>query len=331
MPKKKQKLLPPPTTSNYTALKLISFCLVIIFVTLVLLLITPQAVNLADSKLISAQNLPWQKAILAQEQVVTEESTPTPAPRIVAGKVPLPGFASGAVLAEDFDTGQVLYQKNIHLRMAPASTTKLMTALVALDYYKYGDTLQVLPGATVGGSSMGLQLGEKLTFRSLLYGMLLNSGNDAAYTMAINYPGGLPAFIEKMNQKVEEFGLKDCHFVNPAGFDNPDHYCSAYDLAVIGKQASLHPQLSTVVATKETYILSLDRERFHPLHNLNQLLDEDGVIGIKTGTTELAGENFIGLVDRNGHKVITVVLKSEDRFGESKRLMDWVYANYKWE
>jgi serine-type D-Ala-D-Ala carboxypeptidase (penicillin-binding protein 5/6) len=321
-----------PKKPDLTFLKLASFCLLIIFVTLLLLLVTPQAVNLVDSKFISAQNMPWEKVILAQNgQEDIAGLTATPAPRIIGGNIPAPEFFSGAVLAEDFDTGQILYQKNVSARLAPASTTKLMTALVALDYFQYGDTLQVFPGSMVGGSTMDLHVGERLTFRSLLYGMLLNSGNDAAYTIALNYPGGMPAFLEKMNQKVSEFGLQDCHFVNPAGFDNPNHYCSAADLAEIGRQAALHPQLSTVVATKETYILSLNREKFHPLHNLNQLLEEDGVIGIKTGTTEQAGENFIGLVERNGHKVITVVLNSQDRFGETKKLMDWVYTNYKWE
>lgn len=235
-----------------------------------------------------------------------------------------PHFSSPAVLAMDFDTGQILYQKNAHQRMYPASTTKILTALVAVDHFKDADSLEVTAEALVGGSSMGLKLGEKLTFRSLLYGMLLNSGNDASYTLAINYPGGFEAFVAAMNEKATQMGLADSHFTNPAGFDNPDQYSSTFDLAKIAREAAQNRQIQTVVETKQTDVYN------HNLFNLNKLLNLDGVIGFKTGTTEEAGQNFVGLVERKNHKVITVVLGSQDRFAESKKLMDWVYTNYNW-
>jgi serine-type D-Ala-D-Ala carboxypeptidase (penicillin-binding protein 5/6) len=244
------------------------------------------------------------------------------------GLIP-PQTGALAVLAQDFDSGSILFEKDIHKRLFPASTTKVMTALVAVDYFKMGDILEVKPESLVGGSSMGLAMGERLSFRSLLYGMLLNSGNDAAYTIAANYPGGINNFVSAMNQRTQALGLTDTHFQNPAGFDDPNQYSSAYDLAKISYQAVLNPTLAKVIATKDTEVQVGGGKDFF-LHNLNKLLGENGVLGIKTGTTEEAGQNFIGLVERNGHKILTVVLGSTDRFTETKQLIDWVYTNFTW-
>lgn len=165
--------------------------------------------------------------------------------------------------------------------------------------------------------------------------MLLNSGNDAAYDIAANAPGGIAGFVDAMNAEVSRLGLTDTHFQNPAGFDDASHYSSAYDLAVIAQKVIADPTLARVVSTKETVIsevggVSSDSARKHYLHNVNQLLGEDGIIGVKTGFTEKAGENLVGLVERNGRRVLTVVLRSTDRFGETKTLMDWIYKNYTW-
>ncbi len=244
---------------------------------------------------------------------------------------PPPVFSSRAVLAEDLDTEQLLYQKNSHERLSPASTTKLMTAIIATEHFQSGDILTVFPEDIVGGSTMGLRAGEKLSFRSLLYGMLLNSGNDAAFTIASNYPGGLNMFILQMNKKAKDLGLNNTNFQNPAGFDGPEHYSSAFDLAKIAKVAVSNPQIAKIVATKETSITTTDSSKLYELKNLNQLLEEQGILGIKTGTTELAGENFVGLVSRNNHKILTVVLKSDDRFGETKSLINWAYNNFQWK
>ena len=263
---------------------------------------------------------------------------------LLTGQTPQPIFSAWASIAVDYDTGQILYQNNIHVRHAPASTTKLMTAVVAEDYYQTSQMLTVPHQANVGGSVMGLTPGEKLTYRSLLYGMLLDSGNDAAYTLAWDYPGGLDVFVSKMNLKAQELGLADTNFENPAGFDMPNHYSSAFDLAQIAKIAAQDPQIARVVATKDTAVTlflspqqatgeatpSGQVSKTLPLHNLNQLLNEPGVIGMKTGTTENAGENLVGMVDRNGHKVITVMLGSKNRFVETKQLIDWIYSNYSW-
>lgn len=241
-----------------------------------------------------------------------------------------PRFTANAVIAQDYETGTVLYEKNIHKRLLPASTTKIMSAIVGMDYFSLSDVLTVYKEAMVGGSVMGLNANEKISFRSLLYGMLLNSGNDAAFTIALNYPGGLKGFMEAMNKKASDLGLKDTHFQNPAGFDNPLQYSSAFDLAKIAYVATTNPTLSKVISTKETEVSSYEGSKEHSLKNLNKLLSDNRVLGIKTGFTEEAGENFVGLVSSNNHKVITVVLDSGDRFGETQKLMDWVYQNYSW-
>lgn len=249
----------------------------------------------------------------------------------VSKNLPLPQILARAVLVKDLGTETVLYQKDANVSIPIASTTKIMTALVASEYFKQNSVLTVGSSANMPGSRVGLFSGEDLTFRSLLYGMLLNSGNDAAFTLAENYPGGVLSFVSVMNKRAMELDLKNTHFDNPAGFDSPNHYSSASDLAKITQEALKNYQLARIFATKETNIVSLNKKYTHQLFNLNKLLsDVAGVLGVKTGTTEGAKENLVTLVDRNGHRVLLVVLGSSDRFGETKKLIDWTYSNFEW-
>jgi len=148
-------------------------------------------------------------------------------------------------------TDTILYQKDINTPLPIASTTKIMTALVASDYFKQNSILTVNQGASIPGSRVGLVNGENLSFRSILYGMLLPSGNDAAYTVAENYPGGILGFVSAMNKKVSDLGLKNTHFDNPAGFDSPNHFSSAADLAKITEEALKNPQLAKFLPPKK--------------------------------------------------------------------------------
>lgn len=249
----------------------------------------------------------------------------------VSQNLSLPDFSARAVLIKDLATGAVLYQKNAIVSYPIASTTKIMTALVANEYFKQNSVLVVGSSADISGSKVGLARGESLTFRSLLYGMLLNSGNDAAFALAENYPGGVLGFVSAMNKKAAELGLLSTHFDNPAGFDSPDHYSSASDLSQITEEALKNYQLARVFATKETNIVSVNKKYTHQLLNLNRLLTEvKGVLGVKTGTTQEAKESLVTLVERDGHKVLLVVLGSNDRFGETTGLIDWTYANFHW-
>lgn len=249
----------------------------------------------------------------------------------VSKNLSAPELSARAVLVEDLDSGQILYQKNASVRVPIASTTKIMTSIIASSFYKQNSPLIVGIGADVPGSRVGLVKGETLSFRSLLYGMLLNSGNDAAYTIAENYPGGVLSFVSAMNQEAAKLNLNNTHFDNPVGFDSPNHYSSASDLSKITKEALKNNELSKIFATKETQVSSLDKHHTYKLHNLNILLSKiNGMVGVKTGYTEEAKENLVGLVNRSGHPVLTVVLGSNDRFGETTKLIDWVYNDFTW-
>lgn len=245
--------------------------------------------------------------------------------------LPFPQIFAKAVLIKDLETGTILYQKDINTPLPPASTTKVMTALVASEYFKPNSPLTIGSSASIPGAKVGLFFGENLSFRSLLYGMLLPSGNDAAFAIAENYPGGVIGFVSAMNKKAAELNLQSSHFDNPAGFDNLRHYSSAKDLAKITEEALKNPQLTRIFATKQTDIVSLDKKYQHKLFNLNTLLSQiPGVLGIKTGKTNAAKENLITLVERDKHKLLLVILGSDDRFLETTRLIDWAYANFEW-
>lgn len=249
----------------------------------------------------------------------------------VSKNLPVPSVSARAVLIKDLATDSVLFQKDATLPLPIASTTKIMTALVASEYFRPNTVLTVRQGAEIIGTRVGLFKGENLSFRSLLYGMLLSSGNDAAYTIAENYEGGVMGFVSAMNKKVTSLNLKNTHFDNPAGFDSATHFSSAQDLAKITEEALKDSYLSRIFATKETNIISLDKRYTHNLRNLNRLLsDVSGVLGIKTGTTPAAKENLVTLVERAGHKVLLVVLGSNDRFSETTKLIEWTYANFTW-
>lgn len=302
-------------------------CLIIILVSISMLLTVPKAVNLSES-LVKAQTIPVTNTESNPEQV---KGTSIIIPKLKSNFTNVPYVTATAVVIKDLSSGTLLYVKDPDKKVPIASTTKIMTALVAEEYFKPADVLTVKNTSLVSGSSMGLKLGEEMTFRSLLYGLLLNSGNDAAYTIADNYPGGEINFVAAMNTKAQSLGLKNTHFENPAGFDSVSHYSSANDLATVAEKAILDSQFSRVVSTKDTVVYSIDKLSEHPLKNLNKLLSEPGFLGIKTGTTPIAKENLVGLIERDGRKILTVVLGSDDRFTETQKMLDWTFANFSWE
>ena len=249
----------------------------------------------------------------------------------VSKNLPIPEFSARAVIIKDISTDTTLLEKRAAIPVPIASTTKIMTALVGAQYFKQNSVLTVKEGANIPGARVGLYFGEDLSFRSLLYGMLLSSGNDAAYTIAENFPGGVLGFVSQMNKKAAELNLENTNFDNPAGFDSPNHFSTAKDLAIITEEAIKDSTLARIFATKETDIISLDKKYKHKLQNLNKLLSQvTGVLGVKTGTTPKSKENLVTLVERNNHKVLIVVLGSDDRFSETTKLIDWTYSNFEW-
>lgn len=238
----------------------------------------------------------------------------------------VPITTAESVYLTDRQTLSPIFAKNEKVRMFPASTTKIITALVAYDLYKPDEVItvhKVLPD----GQVMGLVEGEKITFENLLYGVLVHSGNDAAYTLA--YEKGFDRFVEKMNQKAAELKMTDSHFVNPHGLHSPKQYTTAFDLTLAARALLNNPYLSKIVSTKEIIISDVDFKYFHKLSNVNQLLGViPGIGGLKTGYTEEAGQNLVTLYKRHdGNEIVLVVLKSFDRFADTANLVYWNEGN----
>jgi len=242
-----------------------------------------------------------------------------------------PILSAQSVMAVDLTSGVTLYEKDPNKALLPASTTKIITALVALDSYEPEQVLKVHQ-VVVEGQKMGLVTNEKIKFIDLLNGLLIYSANDAAEVLASNHPGGRDLFIALMNKKVKDLGLNNTHFGNPTGLDNGAQYSTTRDLIVVAKYSMENPIFAEIVGTKEKIVKSVDGKYTHRLVNINKLLGSvDGVKGVKTGWTENARENLVVYVERNNRKVMTVVLGSSDRFGETEELIEWIYQNYIWE
>jgi len=240
-------------------------------------------------------------------------------------------LSSKSVYIEDVDTATQLFEKNGERVLLPASTTKIMTALVARQEYKLDDAL-IIPDITkIDGFSVGLFKGEKMRVDQLLKAMLIQSSNDAAYALALNHPGGLDGFVKLMNQKATDFNLKSTYFENPAGFDNDSQRSSAHDLAIISKEFMKDDFLRLVVGAKKDVITDESGIYKHYLYNTHELLGIDqSVVGIKTGTTEGAHQVLITKFNREGRNILIIVMGSDDRYEETSQLIDWVFDEFIW-
>ncbi|MCX7881573.1 MAG: serine hydrolase [Patescibacteria group bacterium] len=237
----------------------------------------------------------------------------------------LPEISAQGVYVIDFPSFTPLYEKNSQEKFIPASTTKIITALVAYDIYKPEKIISVKKTITEG-QLMNLQVGEKITVENLLYGLLIHSANDAAFVLADNY--GYQKFIQLMNQKASKLKMKNTHFVDPAGLEEQNQYSTPFDLSLASRELLKNHYLAKIVSIKEITISDIDFKYFHHLTNINKLLGEvAGLGGVKTGYTQNAGENLISFYKKNGHQYIIVVLKSEDRFEDTKNILRWLEEN----
>ncbi len=224
----------------------------------------------------------------------------------------LPIHGQAAYLV-DVDSNVVLWAKDPDTSRAPASLTKLMTAIVAVDDAGSLDRIVTVDPATtqIEPSVMGLTAGEKLTVRDLLYGLFLDSGNDAAEALA---RGLVPRdrFIRQMNQKAKSIGLTNTHYVNPSGLDAPGHGMSAHDIVHLAAYLDrYYPQLAQIAATKDITIAATDTHKAFPMENLNRMLwSYPGITGLKTGLTNNAGGCWLATATRNGRHLIAVVLNA---------------------
>lgn len=232
----------------------------------------------------------------------------TKAPSVAANAVPPPQLSAGAAVLMDTATGKVLYAKNPDVRMAPASTTKILTAMIALEKGHLNDLITVGPNPPrVDGTRVYLVEGEQVTLENLLYGMLLNSGNDAALAIAEYYGGSAEGFARLMNEKAAALGALNSHFVTPNGLPDPNHYTTARDLAIIARAAMQDETFRRIVATKTRPWHGKEWET--TLVNQNKLLwNYEGADGIKTGYTSEAHYTLVGSATRQGQSLIVVVL-----------------------
>ena len=252
-------------------------------------------------------------------------------PQPKAGSVAAPSVSAQAVYIFDPDSGTTIYEKNGTVSAYPASTTKLMTALVALKTYELDQVLTVKTASDATGQTIDLARGDQLTVENLLYGLLVGSGNDAGVALAENYPGRYSQFIAKMNDEAKKLGLTGTHFANVAGFENPDHYTTAKDLTLIAREAIASAVIRKIVSTKEVVFYDITGKKRFAFESTNKLLSLPGVRGLKTGWTPASGECLVTLVTRDGKSILLTVLNSVDRFGESEKLINWVYDNFDWK
>lgn len=240
--------------------------------------------------------------------------------------------AQSAILTE-LTSGRVLYSKNPDTRLPMASTTKIMTALVALE--KGADTLDEISeisdaAAGVEGSSMYLEKGEKMTLRELLYGLMLPSGNDAAVAIAERIGGSVDDFVNMMNQKAEQLGLTNTHFANPNGLPDESHYSSARDMAKMTESAMKNEAFAEIVKSKTYKIAGEGKAYPRVLTNHNKLLKMyDGCIGVKTGFTKAAGRCLVSSAERDGMTLVCVTLNAPDDWNDHTFMLNYGFENYK--
>lgn len=238
-------------------------------------------------------------------------------------------LSAQAALVMDNDSKVVLFAKNQNIRFSMASTTKIMTALIGLEHFSLDDVL-VVKREHVEGSTIRLQKGEKMRFIDFLYAMMLPSANDAAFAIADNYPGGEPAFVEKMNNKAKELHLFQTHYADPAGLDDDGDYTTVLDLARLGSFALQNQTLAEITATKQKVITS-EWGNTYVLTNLNKLLGIDGVNGMKTGFTEEALGVLVTSKKEKDKTLIIVVMKSLDRFADTQTLLSLISGQVQFE
>ncbi|MFZ2199366.1 MAG: D-alanyl-D-alanine carboxypeptidase family protein [Microgenomates group bacterium] len=250
----------------------------------------------------------------------------------VSDGVKAPSISAKSVVVQDVTGKSILYSKNPDMLMMPASITKVMTALVALDYWKdLGTVIEVKNEDRAIGQTIELVKGERITIQNILYGLLVHSGNDAALALAENYSGGYDAFVSAMNQKAKALHLDHTTFKNPSGVEQYGHLTTARDIAILAAYALKNPEIVRIVQMKRIIVTDVTGLIAHDLETTNELLGEiPGLKGLKTGWTSGAGECLVSYIERDGKQIVIVVLGSLSRFGDTRVLIDWVYAHHSW-
>lgn len=236
--------------------------------------------------------------------------------------------AQTAIMIEG-NTGEVLYEKNAEQKAYPASITKIMTALLAIENGDLDRKVTVSKNAAgVEGSSIYLETGEKIPLRDLVYGLMLRSGNDAAIAISEEIGGSTENFVIMMNKRARELGAFNTNFANPNGLHNSNHYTTAKDMALISKEAMKNPEFKRVAETK-AWIADRGEGKYNYFYNKNKVVYQyDGGTGIKIGFTRAAGRTLVASSERNGMELICVVMNAPNWFQDTYHLMDYAFGKY---
>lgn len=255
---------------------------------------------------------------------------------VKAAENPMPKIDGKAGITMDIDTGEIIYQNNIDDKYFPASTTKLMTALLfaenknKTDEIKYTDSAKAQPQDSIDKNLHKMQIGESMSADDTMDALMLFSANDAANMMADSVSGNEQKFVELMNERVSKLGLKNTHFVTANGLHDDQHYTTPYDLSVIAREAFKNAWVSDSMQ-KKTSKITTSTGTILLLNNRNKLLGLDGCVGGKTGYTSQAGRSLVAFYNRGGRRIVGVVMKSvydnEDSavFNDMKKIVDWSY------
>lgn len=247
------------------------------------------------------------------------------APNIYRRKAPRRPLPPEGILLKDLRTGQVLFEENADLSMAPASLTKIMSAIVILEEGDLDDPVTVSrQAAAAHRTKLYLKPGQVLPLRGLLEAMLIRSANDACLAAVEHVGGDEESFVEKMNAKATAIGLPRTHFQNACGFDMPDHFSTAEDLAVLTEYAMGHETFAAIVKEPAAVIRTTDQRKKYIARTTNRLLGTmDGVIGVKTGYTSGAGRCLITVVTRDGRELLLVLLNARQRWWRAHELLEY--------
>lgn len=245
-----------------------------------------------------------------------------------AWAVPEPNVSAKSAIVIEASTGQVLYEKDADARRYPASTTKIMTLIVALEHGNLNDIVTASANAaSTDGSSIWLSAGEQMRLEDLLYGMMLVSGNDATVAVAEHISGSVPAFAMLMTEKAHTIGAVNTNFTNSSGLPDPNHYTTARDLAMITQYGFTNPQFVQIVGTKHKDIPWAGKGYGRDLYNENKMLwMYDGANGVKTGYTDASGPTLVAAARRNGVQLIAVVLDAERMWDDAAAMLDYGFS-----
>ena len=242
-------------------------------------------------------------------------------------------FDPGSVSAEcavvmNVHTGEVIFAKNEHQKQSMASTTKIMTSLLAIESGELQSEIVVSEHMLgVEGTSMGLLAGDSVSLDELVYGMMLSSGNDAAEVAAIHIGGNIENFSILMNQKAQQIGMLNTNFVTPSGLDDENHYSTAYDMALLGSYAVKNPKFASVCSLKKATVSYGNPPYLRTLYNHNKLLDYyDFALGIKTGFTKKSGRCLVSYAVKDNAELIAVTLNAPDDWNDHIRMFDYAFG-----